>query len=80
MKYYSIGEFAKLIGVTQQTLRNWDKVGKLKPGHKGKSGYRYYSQQQLQYYLGLKGENPAKRKVVGYCRVSSNKQKDDLER
>lgn len=80
MKYYSIGEFAQLIGVTQQTLRNWDKVGKLKPSHTGKSGYRYYSQQQLQYYLGLKGENLAKRKVVGYCRVSSNKQKEDLKR
>jgi len=80
VKYYSIGEFAELIGVTQQTLRNWDKVGKLKPSHKGKSGYRYYSQQQLRYYLGLKGDDAAKRKVVGYCRVSSNKQKDDLER
>ena len=80
MKYYSIGDFAELIGVTQQTLRNWDKAGKLKPSHKGKSGYRYYSQQQLRYYLGLKGADAAKRKVVGYCRVSSNKQKDDLER
>ncbi len=38
MKYYAIGEFSELIGVTQQTLRNWDKVGKLKPSHKGKSG------------------------------------------
>jgi len=80
VKYYSIGDFAELIGVTQQTLRNWDKAGKLKPSHKGKSGYRYYSQQQLRYYLGLKGADAAKRKVVGYCRVSSNKQKDDLER
>jgi predicted site-specific integrase-resolvase len=80
MKYYSIGEFAELIGVTQQTLRNWDKTGKLKPSHIGKSGYRYYSQQQLQNYLGFKGGNITKRKVVGYCRVSSNKQKDDLER
>lgn len=80
MKYYSIGQFAELIGVTTQTLRNWDKVGKLRPSHKGKSGYRYYSHQQLQYYLGLKGENPAMRKIIGYCRVSSNKQKDDLER
>ena len=80
MKYYSIGEFSKAIGVTQQTLRNWDKIGKLKPHHVAKSGYRYYSQQQLQYYLGLKGEEFAKKKVLGYCRVSSNKQKDDLER
>ena len=30
MKYYSIGEFAKLINVTIQTLRNWDKTDKLK--------------------------------------------------
>ena len=80
MEYFSIGKYAKAIGVTEQTLRNWDKTGKLKPHHLGKSGYRYYSKQQLQYYLGLKGENPAKRKVIGYCRVSSNKQKDDLER
>lgn len=62
MKYYSIGKFAEAIGVTQQTLRNWDKTGKLKPHHKGESGYRYYSQHQLQYYLGLKGEDFAKKK------------------
>lgn len=31
MKKYSIGQFAKKINKTQQTLRNWDKSGKLKP-------------------------------------------------
>jgi putative resolvase len=80
MKYYSIGAFAEAIGVTEQTLRNWDKSTKLKPHHVAESGYRYYSQQQLQYYLGLKGEIQHNKKVVGYCRVSSNKQKDDLIR
>jgi putative resolvase len=80
MKYYSIGAFAEAIGVTEQTLRNWDKSTKLKPHHVAESGYRYYSQQQLQYYLGLKGEIQHNKKVVGYCRVSSNKQKDDLVR
>ncbi|MDY3828294.1 MAG: IS607 family transposase, partial [Clostridium sp.] len=25
MKYYSIGQFAKAIGKTTKTLRNWDK-------------------------------------------------------
>ncbi|WP_143156904.1 MerR family transcriptional regulator, partial [Thermosyntropha lipolytica] len=29
MKYYSIGQFAQLIGKTEQTLRNWDKKGVL---------------------------------------------------
>jgi len=80
MKYYSIEGFGELIGVTPQILRNCDKVGKLKPCQIWKSGYRYYPQQQFQHYPGLKGENPAKKKVVGYCRVSSNKQKDNLVR
>lgn len=80
MEYYSIGKFAELIGVTQQSLRNWDKTGRLKPHHTSKSGYRYYSQEQLYHYLGLKDERQESRKIIGYCRVSSNKQKDDLER
>lgn len=54
MKYYSIGQFAKLIGRTTQTLRNWDKKGVLKPQHGAPSGYRYYSQEQLNHFLGLK--------------------------
>ena len=31
MKLYSIGNFAKEINKTVQTLRNWDKDNKLKP-------------------------------------------------
>lgn len=80
MKYYSIGQFAELIGKTTQTLRNWDKKNVLKPHHVAESGYRYYSQEQLNHFLGLKGERASDRKVIGYCRVSSSKQKDDLER
>ena len=30
MKYYSIGEFSKLIGKNSQTLREWDKKDILK--------------------------------------------------
>lgn len=73
---YTINKFAKLLGVTPQTLRNWDKSGKLKPIHTSGNGYRYYSEEQLQE---LKG-NIQEKIVVGYCRVSSNKQKDDLKR
>jgi len=80
MEYYSIGKFAELIGVTQQSLRNWDKIGRLKPNHVAENGYRYYSQEQLHHYLGLKGEKQENRKIIGYCRVSSVKQKDDLDR
>ena len=32
-KYYSINEFSKILGVSAQTLRNWDANGKLHPHH-----------------------------------------------
>lgn len=79
-KYYSIGQFAKEIGKTTKTLRNWDKEGKLKPARVEQSGYRYYSQEQWNHFLGLKQEHQRQKKIIGYCRVSSVKQKDDLER
>lgn len=76
-KYYSIHVFSRLLGVTPQTLRNWDRTGKLKPHHTGANGYRYYSQEQLDEITQVRRE---KRITIGYCRVSSHKQKDDLDR
>jgi putative resolvase len=77
-KYYSIREFSKILGVSAQTLRNWDAKGKLHPHHTSSNGYRYYSQEQLNQVMNIKPK--LDRFVIGYCRVSSNKQKDDLER
>ena len=75
---YSIGEFAKNIGVTIQTLRDWDKSGKLKPAYRSKGNHRYYSQDQLNEILQKRVPN--NRINVGYVRVSANHQKDDLKR
>lgn len=77
MKYYTIHEVSEMLGISAQTLRNWDKSGKLKPHHKSANGYRYYAEDDLNMLLGVKSQNG---KTVGYCRVSSPKQKDDLER
>ena len=77
-KYYSIHEFSKILGVSPQTLRNWDKNGKLNPHHTSSNGYRYYSHEQLNQVMNIKPN--LDRKIIGYCRVSSNKQKDDLQR
>ena len=77
MEYYSIHKFSEILGVTPQTLRNWDKNGKLTPHHKTSNGYRYYSNEQLNQVLHKPN---IERKTIGYCRVSSQKQKDDLER
>lgn len=48
---YKIGEFAEKIGVTTQTLRNWDKEGRLKPAKVTAGGTRYYSDYQLRTYI-----------------------------
>ena len=77
-KYYSINEFSKILGVSAQTIRNWDRNGKLHPHHTSSNGYRYYSHEQLNQVMNIKPN--LDRIVIGYCRVSSNKQKDDLER
>lgn len=77
MKYYTIHEMTEILGVTAQTLRNWDRSGKLKPHHTSPNGYRYYAEDDLNMLLGVKTQTG---KTVGYCRVGSPKQKDDLER
>ena len=77
-QYYSIHDCSKILGVSAQTLRNWDKNGKLHPHHTSSNGYRYYSQEQLNQVMNIKPN--LDRMVIGYCRVSSKKQKDDLER
>ena len=79
MKYYSTKKVTEILGVTAQTLRNWDKEGKLKPSYVKSNGYRYYSEESI---LSYTQERKTKKnlKVVGYARVSSKKQSDDLER
>ena len=79
MKYYSAKTVTQLLGVTAQTLRNWDKEGKLKPSYVKSNGYRYYSEESI---LAYTQERKTKKNlnVIGYARVSSKKQSDDLER
>ena len=79
MKYYSSKTVTQILGVTAQTLRNWDKEGKLKPSYVKSTGYRYYSEDSI---LAYTQERKTKKdlNVIGYARVSSKKQSDDLER
>ncbi|WP_418657894.1 MerR family DNA-binding transcriptional regulator, partial [Clostridioides difficile] len=37
------GEFAKLCGISKQTLIFYDKIGIFPPEYKDKNNYRYYS-------------------------------------
>jgi len=79
MKYYSSKKVTEILGVTAQTLRNWDKEGKLKPSYVKSNGYRYYSEDSILSYTQEK-KTKKNLNVIGYARVSSKKQSDDLER
>ena len=73
---YTIGEFAKLVGVVPKTLQRWDREGRLK-AHRTVTNQRYYTNEDLSVVLGREKSTTKKRCVV-YCRVSSPAQKPDL--
>lgn len=73
MSKITIGEAAKIKGVSTKTLRRWEAEGKLIP-ERTANGHRRYDMAQL---LGIKSELSY---TIGYCRVSSHDQKEDLIR
>ena len=77
MELISIGKFAKMVGVTTTTLRRMHLRGDFIPYHITKSGTRYYSMEQLKEFSS--GPLVSEKIVIGYCRVSTLAQKDDLE-
>ena len=68
----------QLLDVTSQTLRKWDKEGKIGV-IRNPSNTRMYSLEDIHNILGW-DTSPKKKPKVAYCRVSSKKQVDDLER
>ena len=76
MELMSIGKFAKKIGVNVATLRRMEAKGEFMPAHVSSGGTRYYSTEQLKQFIGT---NNKQKLVVGYCRVSTPSQKDDLK-
>jgi putative resolvase len=73
----SIGEAAKLLGVSLTTLRRWEASGKLVP-ERTKGGRRRYALSNLR--PDLVRHDVAALRTIAYARVSSHDQKEDLER
>lgn len=82
---------AKLIGVCVKTLHRWEASGKLLPTLRTFGGHRRYDTAELMELRGIvRGSKPRlidetlsqmkTERVVGYVRVSSAKQKEDLVR
>lgn len=76
MTIYSIGELAKRVKRSPQTLRRWEREGKI-TAKRLPSGHRYYDDTDLQALFGI---SPKEKKTIVYCRVSSAGQKADLHR
>ena len=74
MSLMSIGKFAKEVAVTTTTLRTMAVTKELEPVHISKGGTRYYSTEQLSHFKKAVND----RITIGYCRVSTPSQKDDL--
>ncbi|MBO6258130.1 MAG: IS607 family transposase [Succinivibrio sp.] len=80
-KIISIGKAAEILGVHVQTLRNWEKSGKLKPDSISPGGTRRYNLDRIVAISGKEVPSEADlRYTVAYARVSSHDQKDDLRR
>lgn len=82
-KLLTIKEVSEILNVSYDSLRRWDKSGKL-PSIKTGGGHRRYLQSSINEYMGVEVESDEFNEtcVAVYCRVSSQDQKNngDLER
>ena len=78
MKLLRMNEVSEITGLAQSTLRLMHRKGELVPAKISSGGTRYYSDEQIKEYMGI--ETVSKRIVIGYARVSSRKQEDDLNK
>ncbi len=77
-RYVGIGEAAEALGVSIDTLRRWERTGKL-VGERTPGGHRRYDLAKLRPEL-FRAEEEASRRTIAYARVSSRDQREDLER
>ena len=65
IKYLTIKQAAKLIGVTELTLRNWDNSGKFKATRHPINNYRVYALEQIDGLVQKLGmPKPSKKLVI----------------
>lgn len=54
-KWLTIGQASKYLGISRDTLRRWEKAGKIK-AVRSPTNRRYYTQKQLDEVMNGKGE------------------------
>ena len=71
-------DVAKTLNVTVRTLQSWDRQGVL-PALRTPAGRRWYSEEQINKFLNKENSQNGKKMNIAYSRVSSRKQKNELE-
>jgi len=79
MKILKPKEVSEKINVTVWTLQDWDRKGKLKAYRNPKTDRRFYTEEQIDEFLGIRKQTNDDGKNLIYCRVSNQGQKDDLD-
>lgn len=75
-EHVSLFKASKMLGVTSRTIRNWDRDGKIRV-LRTVSNYRVIPLSEIKR---IQSAGNSEKKVIAYCRVSTQKQSNDLSR
>ena len=82
--FLTSGKVARLLEVSEKTLRRWEKNGMLLPHHKSTSGYKYYTEQQLSdfsesYYENCKRNVETDVKEINSDEIADNEMESNSQ-
>ena len=66
-KFITIGQAAKYLGVSPQTLRRWERQGRIAKAKRTSGGQRRYELSTICHQK--RHSEPSKRKTIAYARV-----------
>ncbi|MCL2200438.1 MAG: IS607 family transposase [Oscillospiraceae bacterium] len=76
MKKMTITEFAETLGVIPDTVRRWERDGKIQP-ERTRGGHRRYSEKDIENVMES-SKYTTNRRAIAYCRVSSEERTAEL--
>lgn len=82
--FLTVGQAAKYVGVSSQTLRRWDQEGRLKPVRRPGNNYRYYRRADLEpfrlEYRRAEADNPGELFAVAEADIEANERLREPQR
>jgi putative resolvase len=75
----TLSKASKILGVTTKTLRNWDDAGKIKT-IRTEGNHRRIPVEEIDRIKGDEPKSSIRVKTLVYCRCSTKKQEENLER